>query len=65
MPGSACFTYYETTLIDEVDTSEAGLTLSLMIPLASDATAFRVYKATPISMPKREGELNALLYKTV
>ncbi len=57
-------TYYETPLIEEVDTSEAGLTLSVMIPLASDATAFRVYKATPIPMPKREGESNALLYKT-
>ncbi len=58
------FTYYETPLIEEVDTSEAGLTLSVMIPLASDATAFRVYKATPIPMPKREGESNALVYRT-
>ncbi len=56
--------YYETPLIEEARTSEAGLTLSLMLPLASDATAFRVYKATPIPMPKREGESNALLYKT-
>ena len=57
-------TYYETPQIEEVDTTEAGLTLSVTIPLASDATAFRVYKATPIPMPKRDSDSSALIYKT-
>ncbi len=56
-------TYYETPLIEEVDTSEIGLTLSATIPLASDATAFTVYKATHIPMPKKEEDSNALLYQ--
>ena len=52
IPLHSILTYYETPLIDEVDTTEAGLTLSVSIPLASDASAFRVNRATPIPIPR-------------
>ncbi len=64
IPLHSFLTYYETPLIEEVDTTEAGLTLSVTIPLASDAIAFRVYRATPIPMPKRDSDSSALIYKT-
>ena len=63
IPLHSILTFYETPLTVEVDTSEAGLTLSVTIPLASDAYAFRVYQATPIPMPERERDSNALQYK--
>ena len=64
IPVHSILTFYEIPLIEEVDTTEAGLTLSVTIPLASDATAFRVYRATPIPMLKRDSDSSAIIYKT-
>ncbi len=55
---------YKANLLSSLGTMIKGITLSVMIPPASDATAFKVYKAAPIPMPRREGESNAFLYKT-
>ena len=46
--------YYETKLITYVRASDAGLLLTLAIPMASSATARNVIKSIPMTMPDGE-----------
>ena len=51
IPSQDMLSYYETKLITNVRATDAGLLLTLAIPMASSTTAMNVIKAIPMPMP--------------
>ena len=51
IPPKQILTYYETQLLQRVETTDIGLVFQVSIPLASVETEMTVFKATPIPMP--------------
>ena len=51
VPIQEILSYYETNLVTQVEATDAGLILTLAIPMASKSTVMNVLHGIPIPMP--------------
>ena len=63
IPMTDLLSYYDAQLVREVATLDTGILLTLAIPMSSRQTAFNMYKADRISMPRTDSS-QALMWVT-
>ena len=58
IPLTDILTYYESKLLQKIESDEAGIIFTSSVPLASKSTLLTVYEAIPIPMPLQDGTAN-------
>ena len=58
IPLTDILTYYESKLLQKIESNEAGIIFNFSVPLASKSTLLTVYEAIPIPIPLQDGTAN-------